>query len=211
VGYLGEVRNAGPDAAPASPAVVGKVCAEVESEGGYFTQAAFPFSAGRLTGAAISTATTAPLLALRPALTFGGIPNRVLIDVRSVDVLAQSAPVDWRLLYYPPGTADPITGGSWAAPNIYSATEVNAAGTALSLTGAIEVARGSVAASGGGGGGIRGTAISNVSQAYPLVLDMAGANNPLTSAVGANPAYLVLAAIGAGATASGGAEWWETR
>jgi len=196
--------------APATPAVVGKVCAEVESEGGYFTQAAFPFAAGRLNGDGIATTALVPLVALRPALTFGGIPNHVQIEAQDVHVLATGAPVDWRLLYYPPGTTNPVTGGTWAAAT-HSATEVNVSGTALSATGAIELARGGVPSAGGGGGGLRALSQQNTIASFPLVLDMAGSNNPLTSNAGANPAYLVLAAIGAGGTASGGIEWWETR
>ncbi len=186
-----------------------QICAAVASEGGYFEAPAYTFSGGREIAAAISVnSPETPIIAIRPALTFGGIPNRITIQVTSIDVLALSASVRWRLLYYPMGSANPVTGGAWASANGASGVEVNASGTALSLAGAYTVQGGFVGSSTGGTN--RAAATEHIIQTLPLTLDMAGANSPLSSNVGANPAYLVLAAIGTGATAAGWIDWQET-
>jgi hypothetical protein len=192
---------------PASPVVAQAVCGEIESEGGSVSAPGLSASGGRRISAALAVTTEGPVVAIRPAATFGGVTNRVRIDVRELDIMAvANNALDWRLLYYPPGTTNPVTGGAWAVPHGQSATEVNASGTALDLTGAYEVTRGSLPAS----AQVRGSLTTQVVSAYPLTLDISGANSPLTSAAGANPAYLVLAAIGANATAAGSLRWWET-
>jgi hypothetical protein len=192
--------------APAAPATLVEVCSQAESEGGYLTAPGRSFSAGRLLAAAIAVSTENVVIAVRPAVAHGTVPNRVEIEVQDVNILAVAAnPLNWRLLYYPPGTADPITGGTWAAANTESAVEVNVAGTGLSLTGAYEIAQGSLASSAQS----RGQALSKVVNAFPLTLNASGANSPLTSVAGASPATLVLAASGSSATAAGGLRWWE--
>ena len=107
------------------------------------------------------------------------------------------------------GTADPTTGGSWVAANAASGVEVKAAATALSLTGAYAIQGGFVGTSSGGSN--RAAAAESIIQTLPFTIDAAGADNPMTSNVGGNPAYLVLAALGAGATAAGWIDWEETR
>jgi hypothetical protein len=196
--------------APGATATLTQVCAALISEGGYFVAPSYPFSAGRPIASAISVATEVPLAAIRPRLTLGGIPNRVFIEIADIADYSSAGPADWRLLYYPPGSVSPITGGAWASPSTESAVEANVSGTALSLTGAIEIARGYLGASTGASSRI--AAVAQISQLLPLTLDMAGANDPRTSNVGANPAYLVLSALGNNpAVASGSILWRETR
>jgi len=193
--------------APATPIVAQAVCGQLESEGGSISKPGLTASTGRRQPQALAVTTEGPVVAIRPAVQFGGVPNRVRIDLREIDIMAvANNALDWRLLYYPPGTANPVTGGTWAVPHGQSAVEANSSGTALDLTGAYEITRGSLPAS----AQVRGVVTANVLNAYPLTLDMSGAENPLTSNAGANPAYLVLAAIGASATAAGSMRWSET-
>jgi hypothetical protein len=189
--------------APATSATMRQVCSAVESEGGYAIPPAFTFPARRLITAALAAATApnyAPIVAIRPALTVGteALPtvNRIQAFVEEIEVYATAA-ADWALWYFPPGTSDPVTGGSWARLNTASSIEANVAGTALALTGGLQIA-GGVALASGTGGSARGAASATIQQTLPLALDCCGANNPLESNVGANPAYLVLAATGTG-------------
>jgi hypothetical protein len=193
--------------APATPVVAQAVCGQLESEGGSVSKPGLTASGGRRIPAALAVTTEGPVVAIRPAVTFGTVPNRVKIDLRELDIMAvANNALDWRLLYYPPGTADPITGGTWAAAHDQSAVEVNSSGTALDLTGAYEITRGSLPAS----AQIKGQTSLDVLSAYPLTLNISGAESPLTSNAGAGPATLVLAAIGASATAAGSLRWGET-
>ncbi|HEY5990029.1 MAG TPA: hypothetical protein VIV12_27135, partial [Streptosporangiaceae bacterium] len=148
--------------------------------------------------------------AIRPIVTFGSLPNRVQIEPIAVEVFASTAPIMWRLLYYPPGSTLPITGGTWAAPNANSAVEANASGTALSLTGSIEIGGGYVPAA-AAGNARASVSLSLPPEAAPLVLDAAGAGDPRTTNVGANPAYLVVSGLGASATAGAHLTWQEVR
>jgi hypothetical protein len=196
---------------PPSPATLHIVCSAIESEGGYNLPPAFTFAGRRTIAAAIAAATApteAPIVALRPALTFSTIPNRIQALVQEIEVYS-TASADWSLWYFPPGTADPLTGGSWAVPNAASSVEVNAAATAVTLTNGYRIAAG-IAVSSGTGGSARGAVASAIQQTLPLTIDVCGANNPLTSNVGANPAYLVLAASGTGNVA-GAINWKENR
>lgn len=189
------------DAAPASPATMQIVCAQVESEGGYLLTPTLPWAGRRTVANVIAAATApneAPIVAVRPALLkgSGGVVNRATILVDEVEIYSTAA-ADWSVWYFPPGTANPITGGAWAAANPGAAVEVNASGTALNLSGGYRIASG-VAVASGTGGSARGATASQVQQVLPLTLDICGANSPLTSNVGANPGYIVLAATGTG-------------
>jgi hypothetical protein len=190
-------------------ATLTQICAAVASEGGYYDSPAYAFGATREISGIIATTSEVPLVAIRPATTFNGIVNRIRIIVVAVDILASAAPVRYRLLYYPPGSTNPITGGAWAAANSASGVEANATGTALSLTGAIAVQGGFVGAASGATN--RASASESIVSNYPVTLNASGAGSPLTSNVGANPAYVVLSAIGAGASAAGQIDWEEIR
>jgi hypothetical protein len=185
------------------------ICSAVVSEGGYYESPSYIFAADREISAALSTASEVPLVAIRPALTLNSIVNRIRLRSVNASVLAIGSSVRYRLLYYPPGTSNPVTGGAWAVPNAASGVEANASGTALSLTGAYEMQGDFVGA--GVGVASRGSSAVIVTQTMPLTLDMAGAGDPRTTNVGNNPAYLVLAALGASATAAGRMEWEEVR
>jgi hypothetical protein len=195
--------------APAAPATMSVVCSQVESLGGYETAAALTLSAGRPVGSVIAAgAATVPVVAIRPTVLIPattGIPNRVQINVTDLDGYATGGAADFRLLWFPHGVS-PLTGGSWVRGAALSGVEANVSATAVDLTGAIELARFSVAA----GGAVRNAAASGVRSALPLTLDCCGANSPLESVAGANPSTLVLVAFGSGASVSGGMRWIET-
>jgi hypothetical protein len=187
------------DSDPAAPATMQVVCASVESEGGYFTNPAVTFAARRRISAAIAAGTApaeAPVVAIRPALLSGTIPNRSTILIDEVTVYATAA-VDWSLWYFAPGVASPLTGGSWAAVGAVSSVEMNASATAINLADGVLIAAG-VAVASGAGGSARGVAATQITQTLPLTIDACGANNPLASNVGANPAHLILTASGTG-------------
>lgn len=183
-------------AAPASATMV-QICGAIASEGGYFSQPGYQFSAARAVGSLISTASEVPLIAVRPALTYNSIPNRVQIRITHLNTLATTNSIIWRVLYYPPGSANPVTGGTWVQPD-NSASEFNVSGTALSLTGAIAIFDGYTPAASGGSAE---NTDDNIPLFYPLSLDAAGVGNILTTNIGANPAYIVVSGLGAGATA----------
>jgi len=193
-------------------AVMSQICSTISSEGGEYRPPGNQFSGGRTIAGALAVATENVLVAIRPAITFGTLNNRIGINVSSIDVFSAGASVTWRLLYYPPGSANPITGGAFAVPNANSGVEINTTGTALSLTGAIELASGYVAAAATGNSSdeIAGL-IPSTTQSYPLTLDASNVSSPLTTNVGANPAYLVLSAVGVGATSAGRMNWQEIR
>jgi hypothetical protein len=199
---------------PADTSSLAIVCSSLESEGGYYDTAAYRFSAGREVAGTISTLTSyKPLVGIRPALLFPattGTTNRINLQVSDVNLYADGGSLRWQLLYYPPGTTNPVTGGTWAQANDASGVEVNVAGTALSLTGAYAIQSGYIGATGQTG---RVSAPTRIIQTIPLTLDMSGANSPLTSNVGGNPGYIVLAALGVGqgATGAGSIDWEEIR
>ena len=186
-----------------------QICTSINSEGGYFDAPSYVYSAGRDITAAISTASEAPIVALRPLTTFGTVPNRTSIRIIGFDALAISAPLRCRMLYFPPGSANPITGGAWAQPNAESAVEVNVSATAVNVAGSYEIGRALIGSSTGATS--RFAASTRIVQTFPVTIDAAGAGNPLTSSAGANPAYVVLTGLGASATAAGGLEWEEIR
>jgi hypothetical protein len=195
--------------APTTPAFMSVVCSQVESLGGYEADAALTLSAGRPVGSVIAAGTApVPVVAIRPTLLIPvttGISNRVQINVTDLDGYATGGAADFRLLWFPHGST-PLTGGSWVRGATLSGVEANVSATAVDLTGAIEIARFSVAA----GGAVRNAAGSTVRSALPLTLDACGANSPLESVAGANPSTLVLVAFGSGASVSGGMRWIET-
>jgi hypothetical protein len=184
-------------------------CSGIASEGGYFQRPGYEFSAGRSTPIDVSAAEC--LVAIRPATTFNSLVNRIWIEAIGIVAFASSAPVEWRVYYYPPGTANPVTGGTWAVVNTASGVEVNTSGTAISTTGGYEIARGIIGADATGNS--RGAMNSRVGQLLPLTLDASGASSPLASNTGANPAYLALYAIALSGspTAAGSMTWTEIR
>jgi hypothetical protein len=190
-------------------ALLTQICAAVSSEGGYYDVPAYAFGATREISGIIATTSEVPIVALRPLTTFNGVPNRIRIIVTAVDILASAAPIRYRLLYYPPGSTNPVTGGAWAAAASASGAEVNTTGTALSLTGAIAIQGGFVGA--GAGATNRAATSESIVSTYPVTIDASGASSPLTSNAGANPAYIVLSALGAGASACGQIDWEEIR
>lgn len=189
-------------------ATMTRVCATVISEGGYFEIPSLAFDGGREIANAISTVSEVPLVAIRPALTFNSLPNRIMVQLAGLDIFATGS-MRWRAWYFPPGSANPVTGGSWTAAAAGSGVEINVSGTGFSSTGGYGFQGGYV------GVAVAGNARSNISQnilqAAPLTIDMAGAGDPRSSNVGANPAYIVFTALGAGSAAAAWPYWREIR
>lgn len=193
----------------AASATMRRICTAVNSSGGFSQVPGYRAVAARTTP--LASPSEVPLVAIRPALTFNSIVNRVKIVPSKLALLAVGNAIIWRLRYYPPGTADPITGGAWAAVSSISAVESNVSGTAVTTVGSYLL---DVEFIGSGAGATSRTAGGEeISLRYPLTLDAANGNNPLTSAVGGNPAYLVLTAeqSGGAASAAGSIEWQEVR
>lgn len=117
-----EIVNTG---TTASATQLEKICSMVGSEGGIQETAAYPFVSTVRSAVSAPTTTPVPLVAIRPALTFNGIPNRsrLLVDQVKAFCTSGSAVIE---VYYNPT----ITGGSWSAVNASSAVEEN-----LSMTG----------------------------------------------------------------------------
>jgi hypothetical protein len=184
-------------------------CSGIASEGGYFIRPGYVFSGGR--SAPISVSTAECIVAIRPATTFNSIPNRIQIEAVEVNIGSATDPVEWRAYYYPPGTTNPITGGSWAAANNASGVEVNSSATAISTTSGYEIARGLVASNSTGNS--RTATSARLTQVLPLTIDASGSNSPLTSNAGANPAYVALYAVATSGSplAAGTITWQEFR
>lgn len=191
----------------AASATMARICTAVNSNGGVTPTMPYRFAVAR-TGL-VSVASEQAICAIRPATTYNSIVNRSMIHISHVHILAAGNPVLWVLRYYPPGTADPTSGGSWVQGS-NSAAETKIDATSLSTTGSHVIAMGMVPTSGGAS---REVETESIDARFPLALDASGANSPLASATGANPAYIVLTAlqIGGAATAAGVLEWSEVR
>jgi hypothetical protein len=200
-------------ASAAAVSTITQICSTIATEAGIYSPPGGQFTVGRVISAALAVGTEGPVIAIRPVTTFGVLPNRIHIQVSNLEVYASGGPTTWRLLYYPPGSANPVTGGTFAQPNANSAVEANSSGTALSLTGAIELNSGFVAASAGASHSEQASNIiaENVAQSYPIVLDATGGGSPLVTNVGGNPAYIVISAVGASASAAAKITWIEIR
>jgi hypothetical protein len=195
---------------PVSTATLRQICSAVSSEGGYIDTPAYQFAVARELTGAISTTTEAPIIAIRPRLTLYGIPNRVRIKIINTSAVALSNSIRWALRYYPPNTANPVTGGTFTAANAESAVEANVTGTALTTAGSYIIQHG-FAITTGGGGQARAVDSANIIQTTVLALGMVSSGSPLVDNDGGNPAYMVLSALGASATAVGAMEWEEVR
>ena len=196
---------------PASVATLQQICCASSSEGGYIETPAYKFSAVRELAAAVSTASEAAIIALRPKVTFEGIPNHIRIRIADKDVTAITNPVRWAIRYYPPGVADPVTGGSWVSANDQSGVEVNISGTAASIANSYALSQG-FSITTGTGGNARGSERTDFFQTTILTLSACAlADSPLTSNANGLPAHIVLTGLGASATAAAVLEWEEVR
>jgi hypothetical protein len=136
-----------------------QICATVLSEGGY-KESGYEYSFG---GGAISISgsNSSPdhikcVIAIRCKNTYNGYPNRTVVRISDLQILADSAPCKWTI-YRLPGNAN-ITGGSWTSLGSDSAVEYNVtAGTGFTLTGGYPKASGWIAANNPSGKQASGT------------------------------------------------------
>lgn len=196
---------------PATTAVLQQICAASSSEGGYIDAPGYKFSVVRELAAAVSTANEASVIAMRPKVVFGTIPNHIRIRITDASILAITNPVRWAIRYYLPGVANPVTGGTWVSASDESGVEVNVSGTAASVANSFALQQGFSITS-GTGGSARGATQTDLFQTTSLSLSMcAVADSPITSNANGLPAYIVICALGASATAAGTLEWEEVR
>lgn len=111
-------------------------CATVSAEGGFEKDQGFIFSKGTAVTAprAFTAGTPLPVIAIRPALLFGGKQNRIQLHMENIAWLATSGAAEylWQLYYNPT-----ITGGAWAAVDANSSAEANVTGTAIAGSGIV--------------------------------------------------------------------------
>ena len=172
------------------------ICAEVESEGGVNSPNGFNFSAANTADVATSTA-RAHLLSIRPTTQFpaaSGLVNRTLTIPLELSTLAATEAVLVEVFY-----DSTLTGGTWTRANANSAVEYGLGQTIT--TPGIPTSSFFVAA--GSGPKVSAAGAAGISDNYPLVLDISGAN----------PKALTLAVttITGTGTARGSIAWKEIR
>lgn len=171
-------------------------CSTVVSEGGSEKDQGIVFAAGNPVTVlrTVAVGTPLPIVAIRPAATFGGKQNRSLFKLESISWLAVAGAGEfmWQVVYNAS-----ITGGAWAAVNADSTAEINITGTAVA--GGIVVAQGydnaSLAAR-------QFQSVLDREQRYPWVLDQAG--NQIVVA-------LVITEANGNTDILGAMQWRETR
>jgi hypothetical protein len=171
-------------------------CCSVQSEGGAdkFLGYEFAYSSGLR---ALANGVRTPLMALRPALTFNGLPNRMLIELKEIMALQTSNGIGLFELIYLPVPAN-LVGGAWvAADAAYSGVEVNV--TPVSITGGILVHAWHNQSTNQQKASIG----RELTTRYPLVLDAAGAQYATWVLCGTG--------IGAGETGYVDMDWEEIR
>jgi hypothetical protein len=125
-----------------------QICATVLSEGGYVDSGSeYAYGDGAIT---IRGSSNAPnnkkcVIAIRCADTYNGYPNRTVVRISDLQILADSAPCKWTI-YRLPGNSS-VSGGTWSGIGSESAVEYNTGiGTNFSLTNAYPKASGYIAA-----------------------------------------------------------------
>lgn len=170
-----------------------QICCAVISEGGWEEVRGLTFATGNGT-ATIGVTTRRPVLSVRPALTFGGVTNRELIDLVHMELTASSQSCYWELVYN--GT---LTGASFSAVDAtHSGVEKDVAATAI--TGGVVVEAGFAAA---GSGTSRGWTTNALSARLPFGLDQAG--------LVADTLTLVCTSFSATSNVAATLHWRETR
>ncbi|MDP2696410.1 MAG: hypothetical protein Q8O87_04170 [bacterium] len=133
-----EIRNTGITGSSTS---MKQICATVTSEGGIQYQTGRLFSASNSsTPQAITT--RASVLSIRPKNTFNSIKNRGAIIILEFELMVETKPVFYELVYK--GT---VTGGSWTSVSANSISEYST--TKAVVTGGIVVSSGYVIAAAG--------------------------------------------------------------
>lgn len=160
------------DAAIGAATDLKAICASVISEGGFSDALAFPFSADNgVAGTTVGT-TEIPIISGRPAATFNSITNQSIFLMRSVELAAAVRNIKYRLLLNAT-----LTGASFAAPNGFSAGEIDTSAT--SFTGGVEVDAVTLLA----GGQVRGGASLGDLGRIPFGFDIDGTNPDVLTVV----------------------------
>jgi hypothetical protein len=171
------------------------VCAAVFSEGGFEAGRGLPFTASRGNVAA-SVAARAPVLSIRPKLTFNSLENRTQITPLDLSIFTTTQSVLVEVVY----NALLFGTGSFVSADDNSAVEYNNSFTAIS--GGFPVQSFYVSTA-GTGANARGESASPILSKLPLTLDIDGAN-PI-------PLTLVCTPLAATAAVHAAINWDEVR
>lgn len=156
--FRGEIENVGVAAETATLNMIASVLMSEEGDEA--------FGAGKLNSASNGTTTVAattrrPVLSIRPALTFGGIPNRAWYTLIETVLRVTTNDVFWEIVF-----GATLTGASWSSVTSDSSVEVDVSATALS--GGISVVKGYALA---GQGSSSGQANAAVAGRFPNSVD----------------------------------------
>jgi len=100
------------------------VCCSVSSEGGYDKRGLSFSASNNTTGVTLSH--RRPILSIRPKTTFNSIENRVLIEPKSIELLATTNPIYYEVVYN--GT---LSGASFSDVSPSSSVEYDASATGI--------------------------------------------------------------------------------
>jgi hypothetical protein len=105
-------------------ATLKQVCCSVSSEGGYDKRGLSFSASNNRTGVTLSH--RRPILSIRPKTTFNSIENRVLIEPKSIELLATANPIYYEVVYN--GT---LSGASFSGVSPSSSVEYDASATGI--------------------------------------------------------------------------------
>lgn len=162
-------RNSGSGAA-----TLKQICCSVTSEGGY-EKRGLSFSASNgTTGKTLSART--PLLSIRPKTTFNTLENRILIEPKTIEILATANPVYYEVIYN-----GNIQGASFSGVDTNSSVEYD--------TSATGIIGGTLMKSGYIGAGVGGSAIVSTEDflnKFVLSIDIPGTGVDTLTVMGTN-------------------------
>lgn len=166
-------------------------CATVINCGQVGYESSYQFGGASVPAITVTTGAEIPLYSLRPAATFNGITNRVLIIPEMATVLTGTNPIRVRILYNAA-----VTGGAWVGGG-GTACEVNSTATAVSGGTAVQAFYAAASNQ------VQSSPAMPLAFRYPITLDNAGAN----------PRNIVVAAIALGGNSDcrAGLNWRELR
>jgi hypothetical protein len=168
-----------------------QICCSVSSEGGY-EKRGLSFSASNgVTGITLSG--RRPILSIRPKTTFNSLENRVLIEPKSIELLAVTNPVFYEVVYN--GT---LTNASFSNVDAGSSVEFDVAATAI--TGGTVIRSGYVSAGIGNSSQVQTPELLNK---LVLALDIAATAQDVLTIVATN--------IGNNPVAYGNITWMESQ
>lgn len=137
-----EIDNIG---ATATSSSLVQICNSITSEGGT-EPVGLSFSADRGTDG-LSVTSRAPLISIRPKLTFNGIANRIVVRPEKIRLITGTQSIHWELVIG--GT---LTGPTWNNTNEFSSVQFDTGSTGI--TGGYVIESGYLDAAGPGGGSL---------------------------------------------------------